>query len=133
MWLTCCFGLIFLITHAPKLGGHDSAAAAHSAASKDQVRTLRHVGVHGASGGPRDAASAQRTGSQPEPGQRAEKVWAQVRNRPSAKQMMDIQPTNRRDGKHSSSRSRPHREEARIEDRAIHDGERQTRTGTLSW
>ncbi|CKR54656.1 replicative DNA helicase DnaB [Mycobacterium tuberculosis] len=49
------------------------------------------------------------------------KVWAQVRNRLSAKQMMDIQLHEPTMWKHSPSRSRPHRAEARIEDRAIHE------------
>ncbi|MGE9771185.1 replicative DNA helicase [Mycobacterium tuberculosis] len=70
---------------------------------------------------PKRCCVSSRTGSQPEPGQRAEKVWAQVRNRLSAKQMMDIQLHEPTMWKHSPSRSRPHRAEARIEDRAIHE------------
>ncbi len=111
---------IFLITR-PKLGGYDSWRL-HIHGAKDRVRFLRHVGVHGA-----EAVAAQEMKASVSGPVRklnldsAPKVWAQVRNRLSAKQMMDIQPTNRTMWKHSPSRSRPHRAEARIEDRAIHE------------
>lgn len=123
MWLNCCFGLGFFLDHTrPKVGRPRFVAAAHSwREGSGQVPSSRRRSRRRSGGGPRDAASAQRTGSQPEPGQRAEKVWAQVRNRLSAKQMMDIQLHEPTMWKHSPSRSRPHRAEARIEDRAIHE------------
>lgn len=113
---------IFLDHTRPKVGRPRFVAAAHSwREGSGQVPSSRRRSRRRSGGGPRDAASAQRTGSQPEPGQRAEKVWAQVRNRLSAKQMMDIQLHEPTMWKHSPSRSRPHRAEARIEDRAIHE------------
>ncbi len=115
-------GIFSWITHAPKLGGHDSWRL-HIHGAKDQVRFLRHVGVHGA-----EAVAAQEMLRQlkgpvrnPNLDSAPKKVWAQVRNRLSAKQMMDIQLHEPTMWKHSPSRSRPHRAEARIEDRAIHE------------
>ncbi|MBL7659658.1 replicative DNA helicase, partial [Escherichia coli] len=85
-------GIFSWITHAPKLGGHDSWRL-HIHGAKDQVRFLRHVGVHGA-----EAVAAQEMLRQlkgpvrnPNLDSAPKKVWAQVRNRLSAKQMMDIQ------------------------------------------
>lgn len=98
MWLNCCFGLGFFLDHTrPKVGRPRFVAAAHSwREGSGQVPSSRRRSRRRSGGGPRDAASAQRTGSQPEPGQRAEKSMG-ASPQPTVRQTDDGHPAPRTD------------------------------------
>lgn len=98
MWLNCCFGLGFFPgSHTPQSWAPRFVAAAHSwREGSGQVPSSRRRSRRRSGGGPRDAASAQRTGSQPEPGQRAEKSMG-ASPQPTVRQTDDGHPAPRTD------------------------------------
>ena len=122
-------GVFARIKHAPKLGYRDSWHL-HVYGADNQLRFLRHVGVHGGKAVAAKEVVSQLEGLVRNPNQDTvpTEVWTRVRNLLSAKQIthrqfasaMGIQFCGSTMWKRSPSRARLHRVAALIEDPGIH-------------
>jgi replicative DNA helicase len=122
-------GVFARIKRAPKLGYRDCWHL-YIYGAENQVRFLRHVGVHGARGVAAQEVLSHLEGMVRNPNLDTvpKEVWERVRNQLSAKQIthrqfaaaMNIQFCGSTLWKHAPSRSRLHRTAAMLEDRDIH-------------
>jgi replicative DNA helicase len=122
-------GVFARIKHAPKLGYRDSWHL-HIYGAENQLRFLRHVGVHGAKAAAGQQVVAQLEGLVRNPNLDTvpREVWERVRNTLSTKGVthrqfasaVGIQFRGSTMWKHSPSRSRLHRAAVVLDDRDIH-------------